>query len=285
MYTRILGFAGLLLSVSVAACSGASPESSDDSSSEDALSNASAATQLKGAWTLTSDNTSITSIVLESSHKFFRKNDARIMNGMVVNGGSFQREEGTWTVNASKHTITFHVNGMDDTMSYTYTPAPVMNGMFLPGHEPKAKLALQGIPAPHSHVAFPLNVYASADSFCFADADCSEELSSKIWTPADAKGTAVCKANACEMDAGLSQKHQPCGDDVAIQRHCAAGLTCVFPSSGPISEHTPGSCEEVSAAGGECGADVAIQKICAAGLTCVYPSTGPISEHTPGTCQ
>jgi hypothetical protein len=76
-----------------------------------------------------------------------------------------------------------------------------------------------------------------------------------------------------------------CGDDVAIRKKCAAGLTCVFPTSGPISEHTPGVCKAVSQRNGECGDDVAIQKVCAAGLTCVFPTTGPISEHTPGTCK
>ena len=83
----------------------------------------------------------------------------------------------------------------------------------------------------------------------------------------------------------LVKAGKACGDDVAIRKKCAKGLTCVYPTSGPISEHTPGICKAVSHAGGLCGDDVAIQKVCAAGLTCVFPTSGPISEHTPGTCQ
>jgi len=76
-----------------------------------------------------------------------------------------------------------------------------------------------------------------------------------------------------------------CGDDVAIHKKCGAGLKCVFPTTGPISEHTAGVCKAVSQLNGACGNDVAIQKVCADGLTCVFPTTGPISEHTAGTCK
>jgi hypothetical protein len=82
----------------------------------------------------------------------------------------------------------------------------------------------------------------------------------------------------------VSQKHEPCGNDVAIQKTCAPGLTCVSSSTLPVSEHQAGTCEEVSSEGGPCGNDVAIQKICASGLTCVFPSGIPVSEHQAGKC-
>jgi hypothetical protein len=78
---------------------------------------------------------------------------------------------------------------------------------------------------------------------------------------------------------------EACGDDVAIQKKCAPGLTCVLPTTGPVSEHTPGTCESVAGEGEACGDDVAIQKKCAPGLTCVPSTTGPVSEHTPGSCR
>jgi hypothetical protein len=86
---------------------------------------------------------------------------------------------------------------------------------------------------------------------------------------------------------GDAQRGDACGDDVTIQRQCADGLICVFPSpgNGPISEHTPGVCMTESELGEACGDDVAIQRHCADGLICVLPSDGPISEHTPGTCM
>lgn len=35
-----------------------------------------------------------------------------------------------------------------------------------------------------------------------------------------------------------------CGDDVAIQKKCAPGLTCAPKPNAPISEHTPGICKK-----------------------------------------
>src|SRR4051794_21663294 len=54
-----------------------------------------------------------------------------------------------------------------------------------------------------------------------------------------------------------------CGDDVSIHTPCTAGLTCVFPTTGPISEHTPGVCRRISKKYEDCGEDVAIQAQCA----------------------
>jgi hypothetical protein len=35
-----------------------------------------------------------------------------------------------------------------------------------------------------------------------------------------------------------------CGDDVAIQKKCAAGLVCAPNPKVPVSEHTPGICKK-----------------------------------------
>src|SRR6185295_1013146 len=68
-------------------------------------------------------------------------------------------------------------------------------------------------------------------------------------------------------DQNVVSAGKACGDDVAIRKKCKAGLTCVFPTTGPVSEHTPGVCKAVSHEGEACGDDVAIQKVCAPGLT------------------
>jgi hypothetical protein len=43
--------------------------------------------------------------------------------------------------------------------------------------------------------------------------------------------------------ASFSKKGESCSDDVAIQKQCDEGLRCVPPTTGPISEHTPGTCQ------------------------------------------
>jgi hypothetical protein len=83
----------------------------------------------------------------------------------------------------------------------------------------------------------------------------------------------------------LAKLGEACGSDVAIRKECAAGLTCVLPTSGPISEHTAGTCKHLSQKHGPCGDDVAVQAVCDTGLTCLFPTSGPISEHTAGSCE
>jgi hypothetical protein len=82
-----------------------------------------------------------------------------------------------------------------------------------------------------------------------------------------------------------AEKGEACGSDVAIQRSCADGLTCVLPDGGPISEHTAGVCLPAAGEGEACGRDVIIAKWCTEGLTCVFPAGGPITEHRVGTCM
>jgi hypothetical protein len=52
-----------------------------------------------------------------------------------------------------------------------------------------------------------------------------------------------------------------CGDDVAIRRTCASGLSCVTNASGHISEHTGGKCVKVATVDGNWGADSATMTI------------------------
>ena len=66
----------------------------------------------------------------------------------------------------------------------------------------------------------------------------------------DASGTCQKPKTAAEGEA--------CGDDVAIRKKCASGLTCVLPAGAPISEHTAGTCRKVVSLTGEWGADGAI---------------------------
>jgi hypothetical protein len=53
---------------------------------------------------------------------------------------------------------------------------------------------------------------------------------------------------------GPALEGEACGDDVAIQRSCAVGLVCVFPTAPPISEHTPGVCTRLEDRCIECAA-------------------------------
>jgi hypothetical protein len=102
-------------------------------------------------------------------------------------------------------------------------------------------------------------------------------------------------AGTCEKD---SAEGEVCGDDVAIQKKCAAGLTCVFAAGGPISEHQAGKCEKVAPITGEWGADSAIMSIgengariefgCAtAAIDALVPTTATTftgtGTHTAGT--
>lgn len=51
-------------------------------------------------------------------------------------------------------------------------------------------------------------------------------------------------ADAGASDPKVSQEGGECGDDVAIQKKCAAGLVCAPKPNAPVSEHTPGVCKK-----------------------------------------
>ena len=75
------------------------------------------------------------------------------------------------TVNAegAKHLVTLHISTphvLTETLSYAYSGAHVLNGVFLPGHEPSTHPTLtltQGVPClpgtACSHIAFPAIKY------------------------------------------------------------------------------------------------------------------------------
>jgi len=104
-----------------------------------------------------------------------------------------------------------------------------------------------------------------------AGIQCKSGLACKLaaTTPhPDASGT-------CQKDSSVSGEGGPCGDDVAIRKTCAPGLTCVFPTSGPISEHRAGTCKAPSpTCGGEAcgdGTRCCNDKCQPAGLACHPP--------------
>ena len=55
---------------------------------------------------------------------------------------------------------------------------------------------------------------------------------------------AISDERKCEQEDELrsSKEGDSCGTDVAIQKKCGKGLTCVMPTNGPIGEHTAGTC-------------------------------------------
>jgi hypothetical protein len=212
MFKRAIGLVGLVVSVSVMACSGA-PESGDENvTGDDALTSAAAASEVKGAWTLQNDVTSVTAIVVNSDHTFFRANTP-VLNGMFLPGHEpgAVRETGTWSISAAKGTMTFKTAQGEEAYTFTFTKA-VLNGMFLPGHEPKDRLELRGIPAKGSQIAFPTQEYVRADSYCFDKSDCNAEMANKIWTPVEAENVeraqVYCnaKTNACELSVSFPQQ-------------------------------------------------------------------------------
>jgi hypothetical protein len=207
MFKRSMGIFGLVLSVSAFACSGAAP-GNEGASNEDAVTSASDSTKVQGAWILQNDVTSVKAIVLNPDHTFFRAN-ARVLNGIFLAdagpGPTLQRETGTWSLCAAKGTMTFNSSLGAETYSYKFTPVGVLNGIFLPGHEPKDKLELNHTPECKegfacSQIAFPTQVYTRGPSYCLDASDCNSELASKIWTPVtENTGLISCEVNACDM--------------------------------------------------------------------------------------
>ena len=166
----------------LAGCSGtASQDASTSDDSEDAVSTA----FIRGSWAA-SDPTlgSFAGMDLRPDHKFF-VDSTKILNGVMVNGSSegFVRQTGTWHLSTKKKTLTLDFDhGWDSpdpysvVYDYVYTPAPVLNGMYIPGHEPEAKLSLtQAPPTDGSKIAYPTNKFVHQDSWCTTDSDCRTE--------------------------------------------------------------------------------------------------------------
>jgi hypothetical protein len=259
MFTRAIGFS-VVVSVLALACGGAPSDSSG--SDDDAVTSASDEKNVQGVWTLQNDVTSIKAIVLNPDHTFFRAN-AKPLNGVFINGAGpgFDRETGTWSLSHSKHTITFNTDNGPDVLSYTFTPAHVLNGVFLPGHEPKDKLELRGIPAPGSQIAFPTQEYARGESFCLATSDCDGERTHNFWQPVsadNAKASCNTTTNACEMKsaAKAGELGGMCGGIAGIQ--CKSGLDCKL-TTGPNGQPIPdagGTCVKSDAGQGNSDCEV-----------------------------
>ena len=197
----------LVLPVSVLACAGAGsdPAVGDDTTSEDALTGRA---QIKGSWV--AQDGMDTGIDFRPDGTFFR-DTARILNGVLVNGASrpMMRDTGRYSVSVKHKTITLHVDnhppdpppGRDEVYIYEYKSAPVLNGMYLPGHEPAASLTLTLQPAPTERLAhpYPAQHFKGASSWCTTDQDCKDELKDHTWEPYFLNGSKPkCESgNAC----------------------------------------------------------------------------------------
>jgi hypothetical protein len=192
---------------------------------------------LKGSWTISTDSKNMTSSVayeFRPSGEFWR-DDNRVLNGVMVKDAPppVQRTSGTYVVNTTKKTITLHITSpinSTEVVSYDYKAGRVLNGMFLPGHEPdtRASLTLTQQPAPMSHIAFPALVFKSADSWCTADTDCKDEAKDKTWLDGAAAPAVSCDTdNRVCIAAVNGPKANRCGNTT-----CGEGLVCCNPLQG-----------------------------------------------------
>ena len=95
--------------------------------------------------------------------------------------------------------------GSADVYNYTYTPAKIMNGVFLPGSEPEAKLELTHAPPTNgSKIAYPTVEFTAQESYCnglpnVSTNDCDVQRNEQTWIPSGS-GKSVCNVakNVCE---------------------------------------------------------------------------------------
>ena len=187
----------------LAGCSGGA-DSQDQASdyTDDAVST----TFIRGSWAA-SDPTlgSFAGLDLRPDHKFF-VDSTKILNGVAINGSSdgLVRQTGTWHLSTKKKTLTLDFDhGWDSpdaysvVYNYVYTPAPVMNGVYIPGHEPEAKLPLtQAPPTDGSKIAYPTDKLTHQDSWCTGDDDCKSEL--EDGTSNEGSDTCNTSTNLCQ---------------------------------------------------------------------------------------
>ena len=244
MRTQTMFSVGLVISLAAIACGSPNGEATTGEDSQEVVA---ATANLKGSWVLQGDGKE--AIELRPDGSFFRDR-TRILNGVFLPGHEpgMIRDQGTFKVSGNTLDLSI-TKGQHEVFWFTYKAAPILNGVFLPGKEPSAALVLTRQPAPGSHVAFQPETFKLASSWCTAKADCVAERADKTWSTFEQVGDVVsCNVttNACEasLPGNVSVEGGPCGDDVAIQKKCATGLTCVFPTTGPKSEHTPGTCQQ-----------------------------------------
>lgn len=235
-------FSAAFIAFSVFACAASSSDESDTPQGDNADQGneqdiTAAKSVLKGSWTISTDSKNLTSSV---AYEFrpggeFWRDDNRILNGVMVKDAPppVQRTSGTYVVNTTKKTITLHITHpieSTEVVKYEYKAGKVLNGMFLPGHEPdtRATLTLTQQPAPMSHVAFPALEFKAADSYCTADSDCKDEAKDKTWLDGAGAPAVSCdtKGRVC-IAAVNAPSPVKCGNAT-----CGAGLVCCNPLQG-----------------------------------------------------
>jgi hypothetical protein len=161
------------------------------------------ASDLLGSWV---SNSSLEEAhVLHADGSFVRDRKA-VVNGLFLPGAEpppFRRDQGTYSVDTDAQTLTLNIDDAfaPEVYDYTYEAAPrVLNGVFLPGAEPTAKLKLVLERTPeHGGVRATEKTFHHAASWCTAEADCVAERADKTWLPLT-EGVVSCdvKANACK---------------------------------------------------------------------------------------
>ena len=205
-----LGF----FAVALFACSGSSDATDPvgDEPSEEELSAGRA--QLKGSWVRVESESGgfgAQAYYFSPDGTFFRDNQS-VLLGVAVPPAHAQhqwRDEGRYTVNTKKHTVTLRImaDGPDtvETLEYEYTPALVALGMPVQGghmpHQP-AKLQLHPKSTPTTRIA--ASNFQLADSYCTGDADCVKERKDKTWEP-DGRGSSTCAKPIESRGAGVCE--------------------------------------------------------------------------------
>jgi hypothetical protein len=166
----IAAFATVLsLSAAVFACSGGSAQDGSGSPAQGPEQDVTNAKNgIVGSWQVEDASKNLgpnLSYEFRSDGSFTRQ-ARKVLNGLFLPGHEpTQTESGTYTVDIDKKQVTLDVTSprtYSETLAYAVQPGRVLNGIFLPGHEPPPSntvLSLTGVPAPLSHIAFPTIKY------------------------------------------------------------------------------------------------------------------------------
>jgi hypothetical protein len=269
MKQRFLGLGWVLCSFAALACGSSA---GDSSNSADEAYTSSLTAEIEGSWVL--QGGLVEGLDLRPDHTFFR-DTTRVLNGMWINGGPpMKRDTGTWHAKRSTQTLTLSVDGGDvEVYTMDYTAAPVLNGMFLPGHEPAATLVLtddNGASQTFKH----------ASSWCTSDDDCATEQSDRTWATSG-DGTPTCDAttHACSLASNGPPPGRCAADgDCDEGQHCNRFVMIVCQAP-PYC----GVCVSGDADGGA-GDDGGNGHLTCADLTCesgTHCCAGPLTANGP----
>jgi hypothetical protein len=211
MNAKTLFFGGLILSLTTFACA-AQTDTQDEPQAASSEEDLSGRAEIKGAWRPDSKAFDQNEAWVFHSDGTFIHDQSRILNGVLIAGGPPPgRDIGKFSVSKSKGTVTLTVtegwhSGDSEVYDFKYTAAPILNGVFLPGHEPTATLELTHPPPTNgSKIAYPTITFKMADSYCnglpnVSTNDCDVERKEGIWTPAE-DGVSSCNVtkNECEV--------------------------------------------------------------------------------------